>query len=78
MYSRFTPVSQYRHNVGEDNADAHMKRQIMGRENGFIVTGMDKLFLARHFVRIVKWPCFFYRVFHAPGVPASRLWHRVW
>jgi len=25
------PVSQYRHNVGEDNADAHMKRQIMGR-----------------------------------------------
>ena len=26
------PVLQYRHNVGEDNADAHMKRQIMGRE----------------------------------------------
>jgi len=26
------PVSQYRHNVTEDNADAHMKRQIMGRE----------------------------------------------
>jgi secondary thiamine-phosphate synthase enzyme len=26
------PVSQYCHNVGEDNADAHMKRQIMGRE----------------------------------------------
>ena len=26
------PVSQYRHNAGEDNADAHMKRQIMGRE----------------------------------------------
>lgn len=26
------PVSQYSHNVGEDNADAHMKRQIMGRE----------------------------------------------
>jgi len=26
------PVSQYKHNVGEDNADAHMKRQIMGRE----------------------------------------------
>ena len=26
------PVSRYRHNVGEDNADAHMKRQIMGRE----------------------------------------------
>ncbi len=27
------PVSRYRHNdTGEDNADAHMKRQIMGRE----------------------------------------------
>ncbi|MBV9083355.1 MAG: YjbQ family protein [Acidobacteriaceae bacterium] len=27
------PVSEYRHNqTGEDNADAHMKRQIMGRE----------------------------------------------
>jgi len=26
------PVSQYRHNVGEDNADSHLKRQVMGRE----------------------------------------------
>ena len=27
------PTSQYRHNdTGEDNADAHIKRQIMGRE----------------------------------------------
>jgi secondary thiamine-phosphate synthase enzyme len=26
------PVSQYRHNGFEDNADAHMKRQVMGRE----------------------------------------------
>lgn len=26
------PIDQYRHNMGEDNADAHMKRQIMGRE----------------------------------------------
>lgn len=27
------PVGQYRHNdTGEDNADAHIKRQIMGRE----------------------------------------------
>jgi len=26
------PISQYRHNTYEDNADAHMKRQIMGRE----------------------------------------------
>ncbi len=28
-----SPTSQYAHNLtGEDNADAHMKRQIMGRE----------------------------------------------
>ena len=26
------PVKQYRHNGYEDNADAHMKRQVMGRE----------------------------------------------
>ena len=26
------PHDQYRHNGAEDNADAHMKRQIMGRE----------------------------------------------
>ncbi len=27
------PVSKYRHNLtGEDNADAHLKRQVMGRE----------------------------------------------
>ncbi len=26
------PVNQYRHNGYEDNADAHMKRQVMGRE----------------------------------------------
>ncbi|HEY4417221.1 MAG TPA: secondary thiamine-phosphate synthase enzyme YjbQ [Verrucomicrobiae bacterium] len=27
------PTNQYRHNLtGEDNADAHLKRQIMGRE----------------------------------------------
>lgn len=32
------PVTQYRHNVGEDNADAHMKRQIMGREVVVAVT----------------------------------------
>lgn len=34
------PVSQYRHNdTGEDNADAHIKRQIMGREVVVAVTG---------------------------------------
>ena len=28
-----TPTDQYKHNeTGEDNADAHLKRQIMGRE----------------------------------------------
>jgi secondary thiamine-phosphate synthase enzyme len=33
------PVSQYLHNrTGEDNADAHMKRQIMGREVVIAVT----------------------------------------
>jgi secondary thiamine-phosphate synthase enzyme len=33
------PVSQYRHNAtGEDNADAHLKRQIMGREVVVAVT----------------------------------------
>jgi secondary thiamine-phosphate synthase enzyme len=27
------PIGQYRHNLtGEDNADAHLKRQVMGRE----------------------------------------------
>lgn len=33
------PVDQYRHNGYEDNADAHMKRQIMGREVVVAVTG---------------------------------------
>jgi secondary thiamine-phosphate synthase enzyme len=33
------PIGQYRHNdTGEDNADAHMKRQIMGREVVIAVT----------------------------------------
>ena len=33
------PVSQYRHNdTGEDNADAHIKRQIMEREVVVAVT----------------------------------------
>lgn len=33
------PTSQYRHNeTGEDNADAHLKRQIMGREVVVAVT----------------------------------------
>ena len=32
------PHSQYRHNGYEDNADAHLKRQIMGREVVVAVT----------------------------------------
>ncbi len=33
------PINQYRHNdTGEDNADAHMKRQVMGREVVVAVT----------------------------------------
>ena len=33
------PVSAYRHNSGEINADAHLKRTIMGREAVVAVTG---------------------------------------
>lgn len=34
------PLSRYRHNLtGEDNGDAHLKRQIMGREVVVAVTG---------------------------------------
>jgi secondary thiamine-phosphate synthase enzyme len=32
------PYSQYRHNNGENNADAHLKRTIMGREVVVAVT----------------------------------------
>ncbi len=34
------PIHQYRHNdTGEDNADAHLKRTVMGREVVVAVTG---------------------------------------
>jgi len=34
------PVSRYQHNrTGEDNADAHLKRQIMGREVVVAISG---------------------------------------
>ena len=33
------PYSQYHHNGSEDNADAHLKRSIMGREVVVAVTG---------------------------------------
>lgn len=33
------PIKQYQHNdTGEDNADAHLKRQIMGRETVVAIT----------------------------------------
>ena len=33
------PISRYRHNrTGEDNGDAHLKRQIMGREVAVAIT----------------------------------------
>ncbi len=34
----YQPTSQYQHNNGEDNADAHLKRSIMGREVVVAVT----------------------------------------
>ncbi len=41
------PVSGYRHNrTGEDNADAHMKRQVMGREVVVAITGGKARFRA--------------------------------
>lgn len=33
------PTSQYAHNGYEDNADAHLKRQVMGREVVVAITG---------------------------------------
>ncbi len=36
------PIDQYRHNdTGEDNADAHIKRQLMGREVVVAITEGD-------------------------------------
>jgi len=34
------PIDRYRHNLtGEDNGDAHLKRQVMGREVTVAITG---------------------------------------
>ena len=33
------PIEHYRHNGAEDNGDAHLKRQIMGREVVVAITG---------------------------------------
>lgn len=39
------PTGQYAHNrIGEDNADAHLKRQIMGREVVVAITGGEIAF----------------------------------
>ena len=36
------PIEQYKHNdTGEDNADAHLKRQVMGREVVVAITNGD-------------------------------------
>ncbi len=35
----YQPLSQYKHNNGEDNADAHLKRTVMGREVVVAITG---------------------------------------
>jgi secondary thiamine-phosphate synthase enzyme len=38
----YAPIAQYRHNdTGEDNADAHLKRTIMGREVVIAITKGD-------------------------------------
>jgi len=45
------PVSSYRHNdTGEDNADAHIKRQIMGREVVVAVTAGKHNFSTREHI----------------------------
>ena len=36
------PIDQYKHNdTGEDNADAHLKRQVMGREVVIAITDVN-------------------------------------
>lgn len=50
------PVSRYRHNLsGEDNGDAHLKRQIMGREVVVAITNGRLDF--------GPWECIFYGEF---------------
>ena len=61
----YEPTSQYLHNrTGEDNADAHIKRQIMGHE--VVVAEMDgKLDFG-------TWEQIFYEEF------VGQRWKRVW
>src|SRR4029453_16137632 len=37
-WARREPVSEYRHNVGEDNADGHLKRQLMAHQVVLAIT----------------------------------------
>src|SRR5205814_9064746 len=46
------PTTAYRHNrTGEDNADAHLKRQIMGREGVIAITKGKQDFGAAQHIR---------------------------
>ena len=50
------PIEQYRHNdTGEDNADAHLKRQVMGREVVIAITN--------HKLDFGPWEAIFYGEF---------------
>ena len=52
------PVSGYRHNrTGEDNADAHMKRQIMGREVVIAITAGKLDFSSGSASAWFSWSC---------------------
>ena len=53
------PTSQYQHNrTGEDNADAHMKRQVMGREVVVAITkGQARPRpVGTNLLRRIRWP----------------------
>jgi secondary thiamine-phosphate synthase enzyme len=61
-----TPTEQYWHNrTGKDNADTHLKRQVMGREVVVAVTNGRLDF--------GTWERIFYGLFDATGA-ARRLW----
>lgn len=48
------PFTQYRHNVGEDNADAHLKRQVMGREVVIAVTKGGRLDFTTSLIGVIE------------------------
>ena len=56
------PISQYRHNdTGEDNADAHIKRQVMGREVVVVLSNGD----------LGTWEKIFYGEFDSRAQPGT-------